>query len=351
MLPIILGTEISSINLAVRYMNIKFRIYNRLYSSFFDLVEGSNEVQQTKGLALVLAKANLIEAFLNINHIHSKINNLKFNNVIINSELISTGDEKKRADIVIRLFLDKEPIHCFIIEAKSISQGITSQQVISQLEEYISEDVFPELDVFRKSDIITGIILTKYTSIIGDKRFINLTWSDIVDFLRENIEKSELVRDYYYFVTKIKGSMKYYEQEVLSIPTNEMTNNLANQYPFIYECPNQGRYIVKSKPLYVTFRKRGGGEMNFLFGLDDIIILNPERDLEVFINDKSYNDNIRERVKYYCENVGHPLIEEKQFFILSNKNTIELHNKPRPKKNNSFRAYYQLAEILKKDIL
>jgi hypothetical protein len=333
-------------------MDIKFRLYNKLYSSFFDLVDGTSEVQQTKGLALVLAKANIVEEFVKINHIHSKIGELKFNNAIINSELISKSDEKKRADIVIRLYYDKIPVHCFIIEAKSIGKGMTSHQVSSQLDEYISRsDLFPELEAFRKSNRITGIILTKFTSVIGSKEFINLTWSNIVEFLRKNQEKSKLINDYYFFVTKIKGSMKYYEQEVYSIPTNEVTNNLANEYPFIYECPNRGRYIVKSKPLYVTFRKSGGGEMKYLFGLEDIIILNPQNDLVDFLNDDSYDKGIRERIKSYCDKVN-PSNEEKQFFILSDSNKIELKEPlPKPSKNNSFRAYYSLAQILNGETL
>jgi hypothetical protein len=43
--------------------------------------------------------------------------------------------------------------------------------------------------------------------------------------------------------------------------------------------------------------------------------------------------------------------EEKQFFILSEKNTIQLQHSPKPKKNNSFRAYYELADILKNKIV
>jgi len=137
--------------------------------------------------------------------------------------------------------------------------------------------------------------------------------------------------------------------EVLSIPTAKETNELANEYPFIYECPNKGRYIVKSKPLYITFRKSGGGEMEKLFGIDEIIILNPKNDLDTFMKDDNYSTEVRERVKYYCEKIGvEKLNEEKQFFILSQENSILLPHKPKPKKrNNSYRAYYTLSYLLK----
>lgn len=140
--------------------------------------------------------------------------------------------------------------------------------------------------------------------------------------------------------------MKYYEKEVLSIPTHEMTNKLANNYPFIYECPNQGRYVVKSKPLFITFRKPGGGEMLRLYGIDDIVIFNPIKDLSDFLQDESYNIGIRNRVNDYCKTIKSFADQEKQFFILSNENVIELPHKPKPPKNNSYRAYYTLAQLI-----
>ena len=39
----------------------------------------------------------------------------------------------------------------------------------------------------------------------------------------------------------------------------------------------------------------------------------------------------------------------RKVFILSTKDTIQLKHKPRPKKNNSGIAYYQLAELLDSD--
>ena len=37
--------------------------------------------------------------------------------------------------------------------------------------------------------------------------------------------------------------------------------------------------------------------------------------------------------------------DDKQVFILSKK-TIELPHKPKPKRNNSYRAYYELADLI-----
>lgn len=332
-------------------MNIQYRLYNTLHSSFFDLISGETEVQQTKGLALVLANdEKLLTNFLNLPLIKSKISNIAFDKAIINSELVSEGEEKKRADIVIRLYKDNKPKHAIIIEAKSINKSLSSNQVVVQLEEYITNDnLFNVLKPFKTNGLennLIGIILTKYKTILDNDNFLCLSWNDIIEFLEKNIGVNKLTDDYFYFITKIKGTMKYYEQEVLSIPTHSKTNDLANQYPFIYECPNQGMYVVKSKPLYITFRKHGGGEMSRLYGIEDIIVFNPRKDLEDFLKDESYDIEIRKRVGKYCEEINDFKDEEKQFFILSETNVIELPHKPKPDKNNSFRAYYTLAKLI-----
>jgi hypothetical protein len=122
--------------------------------------------------------------------------------------------------------------------------------------------------------------------------------------------------------------------------------------PFIYECPNNNKYKINSKPLYIAFRKSGGGVMDKLFGIDDIIILSPKNGLETFINNESYDLDVRNRVKKYCETINLTEVEEeKQFLILSKTNIIELKHNPKPLKNNSYRAYYQLHDILQNDIV
>ncbi len=336
-------------------MNIQYRLYNTLHSSFFDLISGETEVQQTKGLALILANdEKLLTNFLNLPLIKSKISNITFDKAIINSELVSENIEKKRADIVIRLYKDNKPIHAIIIEAKSINKSLSSNQVADQLANYINNDnLFTVLNPFKTNGLennLIGIILTKYKTILDNDNFVCLSWNDIIEFLEKNIGVNKLTDDYFYFVTKIKGTMKYYEKEVLSIPTHAKTNELANTYPFIYECPNQGRYVVKSKPLYITFRKPGGGEMLRLYGIEDIIVFNPIKDLNDFLQDESYNPEIRTRVGDYCKSINDFADQEKQFFILSNTNVIELPHKPKPPTNNSFRAYYTLAELINQNL-
>lgn len=339
-------------------MKSTFRLYNQINSSFFNLIDGTTEVQQTKGLALLFAKSpEFLNTFLKKIVLKSEQRTiLKYDEVIINSELTSGSKiNNLRCDIVIRLFYKKKPVHCFLIEAKSANKNIGSDKVIPQIDNYINFG-FKEFLPFSQEKF-SLIVLTKYKTISNDKYFF-LTWNEIVNILylcrsssREKVI-NELINDYFNFLTNIKGTMKFYENEVLSIPTNSNTNNLANAYPYIYECPNHGKYKINSKPLYVTFRKSGGGSMDKLFGIDEILILNPKLDYETFIKNEDYDISIRDRVKKYFELIDlFNVDEEKQFLILSETNVIELNHKPKPLKNNSYRAYYQLSDILKNNIV
>ncbi len=90
--------------------------------------------------------------------------------------------------------------------------------------------------------------------------------------------------------------------------------------------------------------------MKTLFGLDDVIILNPYRDLQEFLSNENYQADIRARIKSYCDScfLEHYDYQNRdiQFFILSQTNTITLNHRPKPQRNNANKAYYTLSEIL-----
>lgn len=120
-----------------------------------------------------------------------------------------------------------------------------------------------------------------------------------------------------------------------------------------------GRYVIK-KPLYLAFRKSGGGEMDRLYKIIDIVVLRPKDDLELFLNsdyDESLKENLREIIVISWQNMkkgigknGLPS-DERQFIMLSKDDSIELKSPyPKPIRNNSFRAYYTLSEILNNTI-
>lgn len=335
-----------------------FRLYNNLNSSFFDLIDGDKETQQTKGLGLLLAKSETaLKNLLSIEKIHSKfgkINLTQIDQVIVNSELVSNLDTKYRADILIRLYLSNQPVKAIIIEAKSLNKNISAKSAAIQLENYLSKEAFKELQEFNPKDIF-AITLTKYPAYLQQTNIISITWSDIIEkFYYSDKTEDSLLNDYFKFITNIRGSMKFYEKEVFSIPTADWSSNAINKF-YVYECPNSGKYLIKNKPLYLTFRKSGGGEMENLYKIEEIILLNFKEELKAFLEDESYSIEIRQRVNNYVLFMQKNKIwgstlpdDEKQVFILSEK-TIKLPHKPKPQKNNSFRAYYDLADLLNQE--
>lgn len=328
-------------------METIFRTYNTLDGSVFDLMSGKNEVKQTLGLAFLLSQdIKVLHSFLKLEEIKNVIGNLsfkKYNKVIIHTELISVS--KKRADIVIQLYKNNLPEIAIIIEAKTAIKNIKGRTVINQLETYLEPSEFKSLEKFKTY----GCTLTKNDIVITHNRITALSWHRIFEFLNKH---KGLSQEYLKFITNIKGTMQFYEKEVLSIPAGNSSIYQYN-YPYIYECPNEGiQFTSLKKPLFMTFRQVPGGVMEKLFGVDDIIIMNPHTDFEAFWNNKTYTIEVKERIKNYCDRFWqgqHYDNNEKQFYILSETNQIELLHKPRPEKNGVFRAYYRLSTILNQE--
>lgn len=339
-------------------MKTKFRLYNSLNSSYFDLIDGEKEMQQTKGLGLLLAKSKpALTAFLAIKPLKDKIGKVnidKIDRIVINCELISSTTTKYRADIVVRLYVQGKPFKALLLEAKSINKSTSVYETNKQIENYLVNKVFKELEEFKSE--VYGITLTKFPSYIQHQTLASITWSDIIKaFHKIQPNNGCLLDDYFNFLTNINGTMKFYEKEVFSIPTADWSRKAIDSFN-VYECPNKGKYQIKQKPLYLAFRKSGGGEMDKLYKVEDIILINFKEDFSTFIQDENTNSYYRDRVKKYAEymqaNKKWKALpnDEKQVFILS-ENTIELANKPKPAKNNSFRAYYELADLLNKEIV
>ena len=328
-------------------MKIQFRTYNDLKSTVFDLISGKSEVKQTLALGYLLANDLIfLTKFFKIKSIRKifKIGNInKYSDIIIHTELIS--ENKKRIDIAILFYVNGNPDKALIIEAKSIKTKVSPIGIKNQIENYLFNEKFTSLNGFK---IIKGCSLTKNQLVINSKDIALLSWNELINIL---IKSDELAKDYLNFLTKINGTMKFYEKEVYSIPAGDSYKYQYN-YPFIYECPNEGKNFVSiKKPLYFAFRKEKG-IMEKLFGVNEIIVFNPKKDFEVFLSNPNYSNEIKKRIKDYCDDLwgeGKYDDNEKQFFILSTTNQLELEHKPRPEKNNAFRAYYALSELLNKN--
>ncbi len=325
-----------------------FRTYNSLNASIFDLIDGSFEVKQTTGLAFLLANdSSFLNSFLCLPEIKiliGKINIKNYSKIIVHSELISKAG--KRVDIAIQLYKNGIPDFAIIIEAKNVNKNTSFKNVLSQVEGYINSKEFSEFKEFQN---IYGCALTKNDLLINSGSITSISWNRIINLLAG--KKTGLAKEYLDFLIRIKGVMKFYEREVFSVPAKG-SFQYQYDYPHIYECPNVGRnFTSMKKPLYMTFRKHLG-VMEKLFGVDDIIIMNPHTDFEAFLKNSSYSQETKERIKKYCDDFwtpGNYDDNEKQFFVLSLTNQIELKHHPKPAKNNSFRAYYTLSELLNPD--
>lgn len=319
-----------------------FRKYKNFNASIFDLIDGKIEVKQTIALGyLLINQEEVLNDFFKLKELSQLLGKIKINDyskIVIHTELISKNE--KRADIVIQLYKKNKPTKALIIEAKSINLNISPQKVTQQLNEYLNYEEFEELKGFE----LYGCILTKNSLVLNSDKIVSVSWNDILSII---VKYDGLAREYLKFLTSINGTMNFYEKEVYSIPAGG-TYQYQYESPHIYECPNEGSYKSIKKPLYFAFRKKEG-IMEKLFGIEETIILNPNQDFQLFLDNPKYSEEIKKRVKCYCDSLwgeGNYANEEKQFFILSTTNQIELKHKPRPPKNNSFRAYYRLADLL-----
>jgi hypothetical protein len=354
---------------------LSYHLYCKPESSIFDLIEGSGEVQQTKGLALLLAKdPEFLHAFLKLPQIRDgagKIHIDDYDRILVHSEMITVNEDRaegrrKRIDICICFYRGGTPDICLVIEAKSAGTQASSA-VFKQLREYLSSATLAAFDASRRF----GIVLTKNRVVSCQDHYQTLLWDDVVQLLAKlKPGRGSLAHDYFHFLTHIHGAMKFYEKEVCSIPA-KASSWLLDKEPFIYECPNKPKdkngdneedngenegkrkrngYPRMKTPLYLAFRKEGG-VMERLYGLDEIIILNPGQDLDTFLKSTQYSEDVKARIQLYCEKVwkGSPANEEKRFHVLSRTNQIALPHLPRPHANNAYRAYYRLADLLDKN--
>lgn len=338
------------------YKHIKthFRLYNDtradFQSSIFDLIDGDKETKQTKGLAYVFSQyTDFLFSFLEFKPVKNGLKsslqtNLKLDDITsieVSAERLTSA--RKRADIVIKIDIKRNPLIAIIIEAKSISTNVNQQTLSSQILNYLDDQQFPELTSYKKM----GIVLTKYNQCIPD--IINISWENIVQLLFNFSDKrssNEIVTQYLNFLTQIDKSMKYYEKEVLSIPAGRSLSRVQEHN--VYSCPDTKNYNYK-RPLFVAFRQGNGGIMNKLYKIENIIIFNPTNQNEIqALQNSTYPENIKKRILSYVTSVNFsiPIDHNIRFYILSEDQNIDLSHNPKPPRNNAKFTYYTLKEIL-----
>lgn len=154
---------------------------------------------------------------------------------------------------------------------------------------------------------------------------------------------------------KVQGVTDYTERKVFSIPCTQWSQQVVEDFN-VYEIPNTGSNIIRYKPVYLTFRKGEEGEMSNLYKIEKLIILNFNQDLKIFLKDKSFNINYRQKVKAYAEymqNIGiwNQLPDTDKLVFFLSDTFIELKNKPRPLVNNYNSEYFELSKLLNNSVV
>lgn len=344
-----------------------FKLYqeqnSKLESSIFDLIDGDKETKQTKGLAYLLKlDTKIIERILSLQPVSSKIKELLGNDVEklkesefiqIDAEMMSRGEPPVRRDITITFYstsnnrLTSEKILVIVIEAKSAKINNVGN-IKEQLKKYFDSRHYPCDSNIPK----LGISLTKYRQIFDDdENFVSVTWIDLIEIIRAEIKNNakksllqNILIEYFNFITGVDKNMNFYEQEVLSVSAGK-TFNIIKKYN-IHACPSSYSY---QSPIFITFRNKGGGNMDTLYKIDDILLLNPHDSSyrTVLENSKlKYSKRLLDYIEERKSKWKFEKNEEYRFYVLSENELISLKHRPRPSVNNQGQRYYTLAEML-----
>lgn len=344
-------------------MKTMLRLYHEGYtdyhSTFFDLLHGDTETKQTKGLSYLFSRyPNLIQLFLKeVTRLTSnKYMEFKqgFDFVQVDAEMLSAGVKKIRRDITLSLFQGNTKKLVIIIEAKSVSASVQQKDISRQLESYLDPTNFPH----DANVPMLGVTLTKYKVLHPPENgFVSLTWTDIIELINDVIslekrkgEDVNIATEFIGFIKGVRKGMKYYEVEVLSVAAGK-TYELTKNY-FVHACPHTAKGFSYKTPIYITFRSSGGGEMEFLYKIDEIVVLDPlSPSLNVLL--EGVQIDFATRIKEYISNringgygFNHPG-EEYRFYNLCSKDVIHLKHLPKPLINNSGARYYSIAELIK----
>ncbi|WP_322925110.1 hypothetical protein [Paenibacillus campi] len=346
-------------------MRTSFRLYKshstKQYSSFFNLIEGDHETKQTKGLAYTFSKyPNLVYLFIKsvlyrASQYKRSLHEIDY--VQVDAEMLSAGILHIRRDITLSCYRGNIKQFVIVIEAKNSKKGLVdANQLTLQLSSYLDPNSFPA----EQGIPVIGVAITKYQVIYPDHTgFISITWNEIITFLTTFIQSEQkqhanldIVREYTHFLTGVNNGMNFYEVEVLSVAAGK-TLPLTKDY-FIHACPHHLKGFNYKKPIYITFRSAGGGEMEFLYKIKDIVVLDPcSANLDVALD--GIEADFAERIKKYIQGRVATTFgfekanEEYRFYNLDQRDRIHLKHLPKPKVNNSGARYYTIAQLVKGD--
>lgn len=309
----------------------EFRKYDKI-STIFDLIGGDLEPKQTTALGYLFNKSrSALNAFLKL--IGVKVT---FDKCIVDCEAqCKEKDNNGRIDILLRLYQDEHPVKAIIIEAKSVKAKTSEVAANNQVQKYVS---FPQLKGFSNKETVT---LTQDVKTLVEGS-TSITWLDLVNELSNVQGKEPIIKDFINYILNIKGNMKHYEEEIVSIPAGNSYEAVVSSG--IYECPVEYKRNPQN-PLFITFREKGGGAMKTLYKLLDVLELDLDDEASIEKVDKQLN--LKDRLDRY-KSIGTPSKGVKKVYVLDVDNAITLPIPVTPMENNTSKIYYKLGDFIGK---
>lgn len=315
----------------------EFRKYDKI-STIFDLIGGDLEPKQTTALGYLFNKSrSALNAFLKL--IGVKVT---FDKCIVDCEAqCKEKDNNGRIDILLRLYQDEHPVKAIIIEAKSVKAKTSEVAANNQVQKYVS---FPQLKGFSNKETVT---LTQDVKTLVEGS-TSITWLDLVNELSNVQGKEPIIKDFINYILNIKGNMKHYEEEIVSIPAGNSYEAVVSSG--IYECPVEYKRNPQN-PLFITFREKGGGAMRTLYKLLDVLELDLDDEASIEKVDEASIEkvgkqlNLKDRLDRY-KSFGTPTKGVKRVYVLDIDDAITLPIPVTPMENNTPIINYKISDFI-----
>lgn len=315
----------------------EFRKYDKI-STIFDLIGGDLEPKQTTALGHLFNKSrSALNAFLKL--IGVKVT---FDKCIVDCEAqCKEKDNNGRIDILLRLYQDEHPVKAIIIEAKSVKAKTSEVAANNQVQKYVS---FPQLKGFSNKETVT---LTQDVKTLVEGS-TSITWLDLVNELSNVQGKEPIIKDFINYILNIKGNMKHYEEEIVSIPAGNSYEAVVSSG--IYECPVEYKRNPQN-PLFITFREKGGGAMKTLYKLLDVLELDLDDEASIEKVDEASIEkvgkqlNLKDRLDRY-KSFGTPTKGVKRVYVLDIDDAITLPIPVTPMENNTPIINYKISDFI-----
>lgn len=316
----------------------EFRKYDKINCTIFDLIGGDLEPKQTMALGYLFSKSrSALNAFLKL--IGVKV---AFDKCIVDCEAQrKEKDNNDRIDILLRLYQDEHPAKAIIIEAKSVKAKTSEVVANNQVQKYVS---FPQLKGFSNIETVT---LTQDVKTLVEGS-TSITWLELVNELSRVQGEEPIIKDFINYILNIKGNMKHYEEEIVSIPAGNSYEAVVSSG--IYECPVEYKRNPQN-PLFITFREKGGGAMKTLYKLLDVLELDLDDEASIEKVDEASIEkvgkqlNLKDRLDRY-KSFGTPTKGVKRVYVLDIDDAITLPIPVTPMENNTPIINYKISDFI-----